>query len=101
VTANTRRYFERNRAFLNEYLKAHPCVDCGESDLAVLDFDHVNGKVMEISRLVLYASVRRIVEEIERCEVRCANCHARRTAKQFGWRKEREDAVASLSPLWA
>jgi hypothetical protein len=30
-------------------------------------------------------SIARIKEEIEKCDVRCANCHTRRTAHQFGW----------------
>lgn len=94
VNANTRRYRERNRAFVTEYFHSHPCVDCGESDPDVLEFDHIAGKVMEVSRLLASASLDRLMEEIERCEVRCANCHTRRTAGQFGWRKGRELGVA-------
>jgi len=53
--ANTARYRERNRAFLHEYLEAHPCVDCGESDIRVLEFDHVKGeKVETVSRLATW-----------------------------------------------
>ena len=74
---------------VREYLKSHACVDCGESDLVVLDFDHVRGKkeynVGEmLARGMLPAA---IMEEIEKCVVRCANCHRRKTAKETGsWR---------------
>lgn len=69
------------------YLLEHPCVDCGESDPIVLSFDHVRGdKVAEISKLVNTAySIIKIDDEISKCEVRCANCHKRRTAVQLGY----------------
>ena len=44
---------ERNRKFVLEYLCNHPCVDCGEPDPIVLEFDHVRGtKSAEISAMV-------------------------------------------------
>jgi hypothetical protein len=36
-----------------------------------------------------------ILAEINKCEIRCANCHRRRTALQFGWPKL---TFASTSP---
>jgi hypothetical protein len=55
----------------------------------VLEFDHVRGvKVRNISEMVRGKfSWRRILEEIEKCEVRCANCHRRKTARDFKWFK--------------
>lgn len=97
---NAERYEERNRAFVLDYLRSHPCVDCGEADPAVLDFDHVAGKVIEVSRLVRSASPERLIGEIERCEVRCANCHMIRTAEHFRWRKAQEVKHADMSPMW-
>ena len=70
-----------------DYLKKHPCVDCGEKDPIVLEFDHLKDKLIEVSRLVQYTSMNKMQNEIEKCEIRCANCHRRKTAIQFGWYK--------------
>jgi hypothetical protein len=69
-----------------EYLLEHSCVDCGESDPIVLEFDHRLGKVRGVGEL-LHQHVRWSVvqAEIARCEVRCANCHRRRHAHESGW----------------
>lgn len=76
---------DSNRTRLVEYLLAHPCVDCGELDPVVLDFDHVRGiKKKAISQL-LSSTWLKIEEEIRKCEVRCANCHRRKTHIQFNW----------------
>ena len=78
-----------NRIKLVDYQKTHPCVDCGETDFVVLTFDHVRGeKVASLSRLVSRGtSWSRVQSEIDKCEVRCANCHARKTAKERGYYK--------------
>lgn len=78
----------RNREYVIAYLKQHPCVDCNEEDIVVLDFDHLSDKFKNISVLLGSGySLATIEKEIAKCQVRCANCHRRRTAKQFGWNK--------------
>lgn len=78
----------RNTQFLWDFLKRNPCIDCGEADPIVLDLDHIRDKVINVSDLVQQAgSIERIQEEINKCEVRCANCHRRKTSKQFDWYK--------------
>ena len=73
-------------ARLYDYLEQHPCVDCGETDPVVLEFDHVRGKksfnVSEMSWLVLTWDA--LLKEIAKCDVRCANCHRRKTAERRG-----------------
>lgn len=82
---NRRSRKRRLKAFVRKYLEAHPCVDCGESDPDVLDFDHVRGKLAEVSLLVGAGRPwAAISSEIAKCEVRCANCHRRRTVRQIG-----------------
>jgi hypothetical protein len=76
---------------LGEWFDEHPCVDCGEADVRVLEFDHRDPatKSIAIGRAVMNWSWTRIVTEIAKCDVRCANCHRRRTAGQFGtWREQ-------------
>jgi hypothetical protein len=69
----------RNKEFIREYKKKHPCVDCGETDFRVLQFDHVNGeKENAVANLSRKASLAKVKEEIVKCEIRCANCHTRR-----------------------
>lgn len=77
----------RNQLKLIEYLKVHPCIVCGESDIIVLEFDHRDpstkiGGVGDMARKYSWAKVE---EEIAKCDVLCANDHKRRTAIQFGW----------------
>lgn len=75
---------QANLSYLLEYLLEHPCVDCGESDPLVLEFDHLRDKTKNISTLWQAATWSTVLKEIEKCEVRCANCHRRKTAQQFG-----------------
>jgi hypothetical protein len=75
------------RAHVEPYLRSHPCIDCGETDVRVLQFDHCRGqKKAEVSRLIREGySLEVIKAEMAKCDVVCANCHIRRTARQFCW----------------
>jgi hypothetical protein len=67
--------------------KLTPCVDCGESDPLVLDFDHVRGeKKFNISQAIGKVQVALLLEEIAKCDSRCANCHRRKTHRTV-WSK--------------
>src|ERR1700677_4010827 len=52
ATKNSKRYQDENRKNVFEYLSSHPCVDCGENDPLVLEFDHLGDKVSTISKMV-------------------------------------------------
>ena len=81
---------EKSLKYIGEYFSKHSCVDCGESDILVLEFDHRlrSEKYKDISRLIkTRGSFKRVVEEISKCDVRCANCHRRKTALESNsWR---------------
>lgn len=79
-----------NQIKLFNYLKNNPCVDCNENNIVVLEFDHKDNveKIMNVSKLIGgYHKWDKIKEEIDKCDVRCSNCHKIRTAKQQGWYK--------------
>lgn len=87
VMKNNAKYILRNQQIAFDFLLENPCVDCGEKDPVVLDFDHVRGmKDRAIGLLIRRgSSVKRLMDEIAKCEIRCANCHRRKTAKDFSW----------------
>ena len=83
---------KKNRIVIQEYildyLKSHPCIDCSETDPVVLEFDHIEDKKKEIGYLLSGGfPLNTIKREITKCVVRCANCHRRKTAKDFNWYK--------------
>ena len=88
--ANKVRYIAQaaqRRLMLTELVrraKKKPCADCGgEFPYCVMDFDHVRGeKIGEISRLINRGNLALLLEEIDKCDVICANCHRIRTWKR-------------------
>lgn len=75
------------RSALWEFVNGAMCVDCGEDHPATLDFDHVRGKkAFNISEAIIAGfPLAKIKAELEKCVVRCANCHRKRTALVQGW----------------
>ncbi len=67
---------------VQHYKTEHPCVDCGYHwNPWQMQFDHPPGvtKVGDVAQLVYGGSPTKLWEEIEKCELVCANCHADRT----------------------
>ncbi len=80
-----------NRRRVLDYLATHPCVDCGMVDRRVLEFDHRDPaqKLDHVGTLIMGKRWPRVLAEIEKCDVRCVNCHRRKTARDFGWLKHK------------
>lgn len=85
IRARRARRRAANKAYIVGYLRGHPCVDCGKTDIVVLELDHLRDKLANVSSLIQNGELRRIHEEIEKCDVVCANCHRRRTALRGNW----------------
>lgn len=84
VRVTKKRRENEIRALLLAYKLEHPCVDCGETDPDVLDFDHVRGtKLFGIAQFIrLRPPTSRIQAEIKKCEIRCSNCHRKVTVQR-------------------
>lgn len=83
------RVKDKNIDYVLAYFKDHPCSECGEDDPLVLEFDHLDrkDKTTNVARLLASYVMSRLVAEIAKCRVLCANCHRRHTATQMGYRK--------------
>ena len=92
--AKVKRQRSRDKQeFICNYLREHPCVDCGEADPLVLQFDHIKGNKIRAVTSLTSQSIKIILREIAKCEVVCANDHARRTAmraKTVRWKMSRK-----------
>ena len=84
AAAVKRRLALERTQFLLDFFEAHPCVDCGETNPVVLEFDHLRDKSFSIGGKLTTHKWQAILDEIEKCEVVCANCHRIRTAEQRG-----------------
>lgn len=76
-------HYWRNRERLNNYKLERGCVDCGYvGHPQALQFDHVRG----VKRFNIGSKVKlawsTLLDEIAKCDVVCANCHAVRTAER-------------------
>jgi len=81
----------RRHEWLDSYKAAHGCHVCGERHPDCLDFHHRDpedkerhGKQSTISNGVRKWSMERLMAEIEKCDITCANCH-RKLHAAMGW----------------
>ncbi len=90
IADRTKAQYEKigpiNRKLMLQYLRDNPCVDCGETHPATLEFDHVRGeKSRGVTTMITIYSWKAVLAEIDKCDVRCANCHAKKTAIERGY----------------
>ena len=88
--ARNKNRVQRNKEHVWNYLLENPCENCGNNDPRVLEFDHIDrsDKYNNISNLINSSySIERIMEEISKCRILCANCHRIHTYSQCNWWK--------------
>jgi hypothetical protein len=85
-----RRLKVQTRNLMLEYLKDKRCSHCGINDRRVLEFDHIDASTKSFSIASAITSTyswNKILDEIEKCQILCANCHKIKTAREGGWYK--------------
>lgn len=85
---NKEVYLERARIYttkMREEVRSHlqklkedtPCTDCGVNyPYYVMQFDHLNDKKFNMANTRKWSSWSVVQNEIDKCEIVCANCHA-------------------------
>jgi hypothetical protein len=77
ATARRQKLIAERHKWVDQYKLSRGCIDCGFADHPVaLDFDHRDPelKIADVSSL-LWAPLARLQAELNKCDVRCANCH--------------------------
>jgi hypothetical protein len=77
---NNKKYRQEIQDLINK-IKANPCTDCKNTFPSyVMDFDHLRDKEFNIAKATrLHLSKSKVLKEIKKCELVCANCHRERT----------------------
>lgn len=107
--AAKRAYYERNkkkvlqvskdrrsyvRRYIQEFKEGKSCMDCGiDYPYWILQFDHRPGEIKlgNVTNLVYFKSLEAVKEEIAKCDLVCANCHADRTHDRITKNKLADD----------
>lgn len=90
--SNKREYVLRARKYrkevvggwLREYKSNHPCKDCGKFyHYCQMDFDHLRDKTRSVNGMISASGKQRLLAEIAKCDLVCANCHRLRTFRRL------------------
>lgn len=86
VKESGRRRLKERQEAMRALKESSPCTDCGEFyPFCVMEFDHVEGvKVSKLATWAVNNGRQRVLEEIEKCELVCSNCHMERTYSRMG-----------------
>lgn len=81
---NQQKYINKAKQYRNDFInwfvgikKTLKCEKCGDERYWVLDFHHTDpkNKDLEISKLIHGCNKEKILSEMKKCVVLCANCH--------------------------
>lgn len=88
------QHYNKRKKYLASVKILSGCVDCGiTTPDEILTFDHVRGEKKFCIGSRWDVGIKRLEEEITKCEVVCQNCHAKRTKKRL------EEKESNLPPF--
>lgn len=76
----SKRYYSQRNSFISEL--GGECRQCGSTDN--LEIDHINpeDKSFNVGALWAEKDLRRVRQELEKCQLLCSSCHRLKTAKE-------------------
>lgn len=90
----TKKFQQTRRDLINKIKLTRGCAKCGyNAHSAALDFNHIEGvKTFNVSQDTKVA-MHKLLDEIAKCEVLCANCHRVHTYENKHWHTKRKAQV--------
>jgi hypothetical protein len=90
----TQAFQQTRRDLINKIKMERGCAVCGyNAHPAALDFNHIHGdKAFSVSKDPKIA-LHKLLAEIDKCEVLCANCHRVHTYENKHWHTKRKVQV--------
>lgn len=87
----TQKFQQARRDLIDNFKLAKGCCICGyKAHAAALDFNHIRGdKKFNVSQ-DLKVALHKLLAEIEKCDVLCANCHRVHTYENRHWHTKRK-----------
>jgi len=83
VRVKSNSYRSKIRNSIHQYKESTPCADCGRTfKYYVMQFDHLPQYMKEFPLSKFYQhthDIKKVVAEMKKCDLVCANCHAERT----------------------
>jgi hypothetical protein len=99
-----RKYREEINRYIRKYKETHPCVDCGETAIELLEFDHIDPSTKKFSVSNYRHNTTKfdnVVAEIDKCEMRCVRCHRKRTlAERHHLLLNNRNPILGILPLF-
>lgn len=86
IVADKKMKRGERKMFVVNHLRGNPCVQCGESDIRCLEFDHIDPttKFRKVCAIVENNTLEILKAEIDKCRVLCRNCHRLHTNTTLG-----------------
>jgi uncharacterized protein (UPF0335 family) len=73
-------YRQKVREYVQEQKSSSPCMDCGiKYPYYVMEYDHLGDKINSVSHISSRGTLNQVIEEINKCDLVCSNCHKIRT----------------------
>jgi hypothetical protein len=88
----TQKFQQSRRDLINKIKIDRGCAKCGyNAHPAALDFNHVHGEKSFGVGQDPKVAMHRLIKEIAKCEILCANCHRVHTFENKHWQTKRKD----------